>query len=539
MQHVQDWELKMPLPIAVLQKIETEASDTALYVTDNSLFVVCLLHPLQPPSIVYKYRNVSSVRYTLRTMTCVLKVNIDCDGCAQKVKKLLQKIDGVYSVKIDADEGKVVVAGDVDPAKLVKKLKMGGKHAEIWGGQKGMMYNQNYPINPKFQNMQVDNNKGGKDNKSQNQKGQKGGGGGGGGGGGQGQVGQIAHFPNMKGVQDLKVPVKEQKSVKFNLPEEDFDGSDDGFDEYEDSFDDYDHEEEEEGLGRVHGHPMYHSKMMPKMGDGRGPHGPAGVMNGHKGHVGGSRNDNGSAKKGDLIDQTTLTKGKGGNYSEAKDDNNEGKKSSQKGEIKKGDKSKGDFIKKKDAKSDGGLLGRFLGFGKKSKKVELKEATYTNKSKNQNNESGNKKDKEGKLEDHSNIKNDFDFDDYDKTPLLHKNGKVGQMGPSPKVGNYPMAHQAVQGDGGYYQGMQMQGVPYNHLQQQQYMGMMMNQHQHQHQRHEASMNSNNLYPTNMMMYGRPHPSMNYMAPPPMPSHPMTDPITHTFSDENVESCIVM
>ena len=72
-------------------------------------------------------------------------------------------------MRIDADEGKVVVAGDVDPAKLVKKLKRGGKHAEIWQNQKGeMMYNHKYPINQNM--MQL----GGKDNnKSQNQKGQK------------------------------------------------------------------------------------------------------------------------------------------------------------------------------------------------------------------------------------------------------------------------------------------------------------------------------------------------------------------------------
>ncbi|KAL9320297.1 hypothetical protein ACSQ67_012136 [Phaseolus vulgaris] len=445
----------------------------------------------------------------LKIQTCVLKVNIDCDGCAQKVKKILQKIDGVYSVKVDAGEGKVVVAGDVDPEKVVKKLKMGGKHAEIWGGQRGMMNNRNYPINPQFQNMQVDNNKGGRDMKSQNLKGQKGSDGG---GGGQGKVGQMAQFPNMKGVQDLKV----QKSVKFKLDEEEFDASDDGFDEYEDNFDDYD-EEEEEGLGHGHGHPMHHNKMMPKMGDGRGPHGPAGVMNGpainngHKGNAGGSRNNNGSDKKGDVIDQAMLMKGKGGNYNGAKVDNNEERKSSQKGKKKK----------------DGGLLGRFLSFGKKSNEVGLGETTYTNKSKNQNNESGNKK---------GNSKHDFDFLDYDKTPLLHKNGKIDQMKPSSKVGNY---HQAVQDDdaSGHYQGRQMQHVPYNNLQQQQYMGMMMNQPQHQHHyQHEPNMNM--MYPTNMM-YGRLYPSMNYMAPPPMPSHPMADPITHTFSDENVESCSIM
>ncbi|XP_022640963.1 heavy metal-associated isoprenylated plant protein 32-like [Vigna radiata var. radiata] len=67
----------------------------------------------------------------------------------------------MYFVKIDTGGGKVVVAGDVDPEKLVKKIKMGGKHAEIWGGQ-----NRNHQINPKFQNLQVDNNKVGRDSKS-------------------------------------------------------------------------------------------------------------------------------------------------------------------------------------------------------------------------------------------------------------------------------------------------------------------------------------------------------------------------------------
>ncbi|KAI9084363.1 hypothetical protein K1719_033705 [Acacia pycnantha] len=51
----------------------------------------------------------------------------------------------VYSVNIDADSGKVLVAGNMDPAKLIKKLKRSGKHAELWGGQRGNMYNQNYP----------------------------------------------------------------------------------------------------------------------------------------------------------------------------------------------------------------------------------------------------------------------------------------------------------------------------------------------------------------------------------------------------------
>ncbi|PHT81156.1 hypothetical protein T459_14171 [Capsicum annuum] len=63
--------------------------------------------------------------------TCVLKVNIHCDGCKQEVKKKLQKIEGVYIVKIDADQSKVTVTGNVDPATLIKKLVKSGKHAEL------------------------------------------------------------------------------------------------------------------------------------------------------------------------------------------------------------------------------------------------------------------------------------------------------------------------------------------------------------------------------------------------------------------------
>ena len=31
---------------------------------------------------------------------CVLKVNIHCDGCKQKVKKILQKIDGGFLLSL-------------------------------------------------------------------------------------------------------------------------------------------------------------------------------------------------------------------------------------------------------------------------------------------------------------------------------------------------------------------------------------------------------------------------------------------------------
>ncbi|XP_028757774.1 heavy metal-associated isoprenylated plant protein 37-like [Neltuma alba] len=72
----------------------------------------------------------------LKIQTCVLKVNIHCDGCKQKVKKILQRIEGVYQVQIDAEQQKVTVSGSVDSETLIKKLVRAGKHAELWLSQK-------------------------------------------------------------------------------------------------------------------------------------------------------------------------------------------------------------------------------------------------------------------------------------------------------------------------------------------------------------------------------------------------------------------
>ncbi|XP_021887128.1 heavy metal-associated isoprenylated plant protein 37 [Carica papaya] len=78
----------------------------------------------------------------LKIQTCVLKVNIHCDGCKQKVKKLLQRIEGVYQVSIDAELQKVTVSGSVDSATLIKKLVRAGKHAEIWSQKANQIQNQ-------------------------------------------------------------------------------------------------------------------------------------------------------------------------------------------------------------------------------------------------------------------------------------------------------------------------------------------------------------------------------------------------------------
>ncbi|KAL1192220.1 Heavy metal-associated isoprenylated plant protein 37 [Cardamine amara subsp. amara] len=68
----------------------------------------------------------------LKIQTFSLRVNIHCEGCNQKVKKLLQRIEGVCLVKIEAEHQKVTVSGSVDSAILISKLVKAGKHAELW-----------------------------------------------------------------------------------------------------------------------------------------------------------------------------------------------------------------------------------------------------------------------------------------------------------------------------------------------------------------------------------------------------------------------
>ncbi|MCO5584055.1 hypothetical protein L7F22_037977 [Adiantum nelumboides] len=68
-----------------------------------------------------------------------LKVLIHCEGCRRKVKKIIKCVDGVDSVNIEPENGKVTVSGrGVDAKDVLQNLQKAGKHAEIWhfGGGK-------------------------------------------------------------------------------------------------------------------------------------------------------------------------------------------------------------------------------------------------------------------------------------------------------------------------------------------------------------------------------------------------------------------
>ncbi|CAN4124929.1 unnamed protein product [Withania somnifera] len=136
----------------------------------------------------------------LKIQTCALRVNIHCDGCKQKVKKLLQRIEGVYQVNIDSEQQKVTVSGSVESGNLIKKLVKAGKHAELWSQNNN---NQSPKRNP---NRFKDNNK---NNKNQRQ-----------------QVGIIKnHLESLKNQQKFNLVHEE---VDF-LDEDDDDEDDDGY----------------------------------------------------------------------------------------------------------------------------------------------------------------------------------------------------------------------------------------------------------------------------------------------------------------------
>nr|DAD19433.1 TPA_asm: hypothetical protein HUJ06_020896 [Nelumbo nucifera] len=403
----------------------------------------------------------------------------------------MQKIDGVYTTTIDAEQGKVTVSGNVDPATLIKKLAKSGKHAELWGAPKASNNNQNQ-LNNQFKNMQIENGKGGKDNK--NQKGgkdqQK--------GGQQPQQQQqqlLQQLQQMKGLKDLKlpqqfkdlkIPFKDPKSVKFDLPEDDDFSDDDGFDDFDD--DDFDDDEFDDYFDDPN---IPLNKLKPMMGNGLGPHGLNGMMNGNlqfmnaqamngKKGVGGGGGGvgvgvGGNGNKGSGGDVNVQVKGVGGN--------NDGKN------------------------GNGGKKGGGGG----------------------NNSNGGNQNQGGGKNEGVQVMNNMHHG-FHNINFNRVGGNMGQMGQMPmaQMGNIP----AVQGlpaaamnagGGGYFQGAGPEMLAGNPYQQQYLAAMMMNQ-QHA--------NGNERF--HPMMYARPPPAVTYW-----PQPPMADPYTHFFSDENTSSCNIM
>lgn len=64
--------------------------------------------------------------------TVNLKVRMDCDGCAQKMKRVLSGVKGAKTVTVDMKQQKVTVTGYVDAKKVLKAAQATKKKVELW-----------------------------------------------------------------------------------------------------------------------------------------------------------------------------------------------------------------------------------------------------------------------------------------------------------------------------------------------------------------------------------------------------------------------
>lgn len=487
----------------------------------------------------------------LKIQTCVLKVNIHCDGCKHKVKKILHKIEGVYTTKIDADLGKVTVSGNVDAATLMKKLNKAGKHAELWGAPKANNQNQ---LNNQLKNLQLDNGgkgggkKGGNNNGGNQPKG--------GHPNPQQQLQQLQQ--QMKGFQDLKLPPLGQapKTVKFSLPE------DDGMsDEFDDEFDEEDLEDDEfyDELDDIpHQLP---NKMKPNAVNGQGTQMPNLMM--LNGMMNAQQMMNAQAMMNDKKAGGNVGNGKKGGGSGAvpiqingNDGKNGGKKGGGGGNNNGGNQNQGGI-------GGGAKNGGKNGGGAPSEGKNGNNAGGGNNKIGNNGGGGNGNGgKKGGAANDVHAINNMPSAMHNMAAIRGLGGgNMGQM-PMGPMGNMPMGQMgnmsmaqmgnnmpAVQGlpagainaggagggappgygggvPPGYFQGAGPEVMAGNPYYQQQLAAMMMNQ--------QRAHGNERFQP---MMYARPPPAVNYL--PPYPHPPQPDPYTHFFSDENTSSCNVM
>ncbi|VYS68106.1 unnamed protein product [Arabidopsis thaliana] len=153
----------------------------------------------------------------LRYTTWVLRVSIHCEGCKRKIKKILSKIDGVYTTNIDVKQQKVTVIGNVEPEILIKKIMKAGRHAELWPTSMENNINNdcNYQKKPKKDNEETSGDEDDDENNNNNNGGGDVGGGGGGGGGNFDQVKQVVTFVNGQlQPQGDGAPKKKKKKKK-------------------------------------------------------------------------------------------------------------------------------------------------------------------------------------------------------------------------------------------------------------------------------------------------------------------------------------
>ncbi|CAL9097733.1 unnamed protein product [Musa textilis] len=496
----------------------------------------------------------------LKIQTCILKVNIHCDGCKKKVKKLLHKVDGVYTTSIDAEQGRVTVSGNVDPATLVKKLAKAGKHAELLAPKGGGNNNGSNQV----QKPQPPQGGKGQQKDSGKAAQKAGNGGGGAGGGGKDLKGQhpqptpqqqlllqqqLRQLQQMKAAKDLQLPqlkefnfppYKDPKSVSAAFPPggcDDYDDEDDFDDDFDDDemdeFDCFDADFDDDFKSLKIKPPVAapNGNAMNDKKGGSGDKRAGGVPVQNKGMCNGNEPKNGNVKMGG-----------GGNPKQG--GGSATKNDGAGGAVPQDGKNGGNS--KKGTPGGGGQAGN----------------CYTN----------------GNIINPANgaTKGPVKSGVGAGGPPMANPGKMGQgypgmgmghqMGnmhaPMGQMGNIPTAAAAaaaaVQGlpaggpPPGYYQGGMVAPPPEviaaaaanaNPYQQQYIAAMMQQQQQQQQQQRLMMMNAQDRAFQPMMGYARPPLPMYYNMPPPPPAatpHHHSDPYTTFFSDENTSSsCSIM
>ncbi|MBA0703883.1 hypothetical protein Golax_016177 [Gossypium laxum] len=64
--------------------------------------------------------------------TVEIKVKMDCDGCERRVRNSVINMRGVKTVDINRKQSRLTVTGNVDPNRVLKRVKNTGKRAEFW-----------------------------------------------------------------------------------------------------------------------------------------------------------------------------------------------------------------------------------------------------------------------------------------------------------------------------------------------------------------------------------------------------------------------
>ncbi|OEL31717.1 hypothetical protein BAE44_0007266 [Dichanthelium oligosanthes] len=57
---------------------------------------------------------------------------MDCPGCEKKIRKAVQRLEGIHDVEIDMAQQKVTVNGDVEQKKVLKAVRRTGRRAVLW-----------------------------------------------------------------------------------------------------------------------------------------------------------------------------------------------------------------------------------------------------------------------------------------------------------------------------------------------------------------------------------------------------------------------